>query len=233
MPSSKQTHFFATRLDLVPGLTKIETDVGVKYARCGTYAGSIFEQYASLREWDGLGKNTTGDHMSGQQFLVVPKSHQITLEPVLNAGGSSAGTRPSTAQRAFVVDRVGELSRSTISLERALWALEDTGAGSIKQEPGESVSYFLSQKLNPDSVVFSPGGIYNGQPVLVCGRIGTISQSAGSRNLYKTFVKALIQNFEKIGSYHVGPEAGRLMQQGYRMVTIGIGSPTIYDLRRA
>lgn len=167
MPNSKQTHLFATRLDLVPGLTKIETDVGVKYARCGTYAGSIFEQYASLREWDGLGKNTTGDHMSGPQFLVVPQSGKITLESVPNAGGSSAGMRSTTAQRAFVVDRAGEPSQSTISLEKALWALENTGAGSIKQELGESASYVLSQKLNPDSIVFSPGGIYNRQPVLV------------------------------------------------------------------
>jgi hypothetical protein len=232
MPSSRQTHFFATRLDLVPGLSKMEADNGIRYARCGTYAGTIFEQYSSLVDWDGLGKNTTGDHMSGPQFLVVPQSHKITLEPVLNAGGSSAGTRPTTAQRAFVVDRAGELSQSTISLEKALWALEDTGAGSVKQELGESVSYFLSQKLNPDSVVFSPGGIYKDQPVLVSGRIGTISQSPGSRNLYKTFVKAVIQNFEKIGSYYVGPEAARLMQQGYRMVTIGIGSPATYDLQR-
>jgi hypothetical protein len=171
--------------------------------------------------------------MSGPQFLVVRQSHKITLEPFINAGGSSAGTRPATPQRAFVVDRVGELSKSTISLEKALWALEDTAEESTKQEPGESASYVLSQKLNSDSIVFSPGGIYNGQPVLVCGRIGTISQSASSKNLYKTFVNAAIQNFEKIGSYYVGPEAGRLMQQGYRMVTIGIGSPAIYDLRRA
>ena len=233
MPNSKQTHLFATRLDLVPGLTKVETDVGVKYARCATYAGTIFEQYSSLREWDGLGKNTTGDHMSGPQFLVVPKSHKISLESVLNAGGSSADTRSSRAQQAFVVDGFGELSRSTVSIEQALWALQDTAEESIKHKSGGSVSYVLSQKLNPDSVVFSPGGIYSGQPVLVSGRIGTISQSAGSKNLYKTFVKAVIQDFEKIGSYYVGPEAARLMQQGYRMVTIGVGSPPIYDLRRA
>jgi hypothetical protein len=232
MPNSKQTHLFATRQDLVPGLNKIEADTGMRYARCGTYAGTIFEQYSSLLKWDGLGKNTTGDHMNGPQFLVVPTSQKITLEPVLQTRGFSPSRHPSAAQRALVVDRVGELSRSTSSLEEALWALEDTGEGNTRQESGESVSYVLSQKLNPDSVVFSPGGIYKGQPVLVSGHIGTISQSAGSKNLYKTFVKAVIQDFVKIGSYYVGPEAARLMQQGYRMVTIGIGSPVIYDLRR-
>lgn len=231
MPKSKQTHIFATKLDLVPGLTRIETELGVRYARCGTYAGSIFEQYASLREWDGLGKNTTGDHMSGPQFLVVPKFQKINLEPAFVSGASSS-TGQAGRQNAVVVDAVGRLSHSTLSLENAMALLADTGTQDPQSKALES-TYVLSQKLNLDSIVFSPGGIYDELPALIAGHIATISQSKNALSLYKEFVKAIIDGFEKIGSYYVGPEARRLMGQGYRMVTIAIGSPNVYDLKRA
>jgi hypothetical protein len=90
----------------------------------------------------------------------------------------------------------------------------------------------VSQKLNPDSITFLPGGIYKEEKILVCGHIGTIFNSAVSRSLYKAFVITVTKGFQKIGSYRVGPEASRLMDNGYRMVTIGITSPPAYDLRR-
>jgi hypothetical protein len=225
MAKSKQTHIFATRQDLVPGLTKIETEVGVRYARCGNYAGSIFEHYLSLLAWDGLGSNTSGNHVSGPQFLVVPKSEKINVEPLPGNDRSSSG-RGAAQQPTVVVDDAGRFSKSTLSLDRALTLLDDGGKHDI------TGAYALSQKLNPDSIVFSPGGVYDKQPALIAGHIGTVSQSKSALALYKDFVKAVTAGFEKIGSYHVGPEAGRLMAQGYRMVTIGIGSPAIYDLKR-
>lgn len=231
MPNSKQTHIFATRSDLVPGLSKIEADLGIRYARCGQYAGMIFEQYLSLLEWDGLGKNTTGDHVSGPTFLVVLRSHKINLEPISDVRNSSDTCSPK-AQRVFSIDKVGELSGSASSIEEALGALEGTTGSDNNSEACGKASHALSQKLNPDSIVFSPGGIYSGQKILIAGHIGTISRTTASLDLYKRFAKAAIRNFEKIGSYYVGPEAVRLMQQGYRMVTIGISSPAIYDLRR-
>ncbi len=41
-----------------------------------------------------------------------------------------------------------------------------------------------------------------------------------------------VSGFEKIGTYRIGPEAARMMDEGYRMVTIEIASPGAYDLRR-
>ena len=180
MAKSKQTHIFATRSDLVPGLRKAESELGIQYARCGRYSGPQIEQYASLIEWEELGRNTTGDHMSGPQFLVTPAAQKINLEPIPSSGG--------------------------------VWS--------------------LSQKMNPDSIVFLPGGVYKDQPAIIAGHIGTIWESSAASSLYKGFVKAITKGFEKIGSYYVGPEAAGLMSQSYRMVTIGLGSPTIYDLKR-
>jgi hypothetical protein len=232
IPYSKQTHIFATRLDLVPGLSRVEIDLGVKYARCGTYAGIVFEQYSSLLEWDDLGKNTTGNHLSGAQFLVVPKSQKINLESPPGAGVSDLRSPQSTSSRAVMVGRAGKISASSLSLEEALSSVEDSRGDDVAEKPARYATYVLSQKLNPDSIVFIPGGIYSEQPALVAGHIGTISDSVASLGLYKAFNKAILKNFEKIRSYHVGPEAADLMQRGYRMVTISIGSSPIYDLQR-
>jgi hypothetical protein len=232
MPYSKQTHIFATRLDLVPGLSKVEADLEIKYARCGTYAGKVFEKYSSLLEWADLGKNTTGNHLSGAQFLVVLKSQEINLEALPEVGASDLRSPQSAPSRVVTVDRAGKISASSLSLEEALLSVEDSRGYDVAKKPAVGDTYVLSQKLNPDSIIFIPGGIYNEQPALVAGHIGTISDSVASLSLYKAFNKAILKKFEKIRSYHVGPEAADLMQRGYRMVTIGIGSSSIYDLQR-
>jgi hypothetical protein len=175
-----QVHIFATRSDLEPGLDHFEKENPVRYALTGLLHGPIFEQYESLLEWPGLGINTTGDHISGPTFLVVPRGIEIKAEPIPQRSGG--------------------------------------------------VRYALNQKLNPQSIAFSPGGLF-GDRVLVCGHIGTVWKTA--QNLYKDFSREFTKRFSKIGSYYVGPEAERLMDQGHRMVTISINSPTAYDLRRS
>jgi hypothetical protein len=227
MAKSKQIHIFATRPDLVPGLAKVESEIGLQYARCGRYScGSELEQYLSLMEWEGLGKNITGDHISGPRFLVMPKSQKIHLESLAPSSSRRAGR-----QNAIVVDDAGGLSRSALSLDKALALLEH---GTTPENPAlqPGMACVLSQKLNPDSIVFSPGGVYKDQPAIIAGHIATISESSNALTLYKGFVKAITKGFEKIGSYYVGPEAARLMEQGHRMVTIGLGSPALYDLKR-
>jgi hypothetical protein len=223
---SKQTHIFATRSDLEPGLQRFEAAREIKYARCDLYYGPVYEQYLSLLAWPGLGKNPTGDHMSGPCFLVVPRDFKINVEAVPQVQQSGAKL---FSQKVWTVAGSGELSNAPSSLEQCLSDLE--GRPSNHRTP--NVRYDVSQKLNADSIVFSPGGIYNGERVLICGHIGTISASAIAQDLYKTFVKATTKDFEKIGSYRVGPEAARLMDAGYRMVTIGMGSPRAYDLHRS
>lgn len=228
---SKQTHIFATRCDLEPGLKEFESKREVKYARCGLYCGPAYDRYFSLLDWTDLGKNATGDHISGPRFLVVPRECKINVECVPQVGGvpnRSSVDRPI----AWVCDSTGGLSRQAASFEEYVTKLE-SASGSETTKPTEEMRYDLSQKLNPDSITFLPGGIYNGEKILICGHIGTISDSPTSRDLYKAFVRHVVKGFEKIGSYYVGPEAVRSMNEGYRMVTIGITSPVAYDLRRS
>ena len=187
MRQPKQVHIFATRSDLETGLRAFEVQLGVKYVRCDLYYGPTFEQYFTLLDWAGLGKNNTGEHITGPCFLVLKRDVQVNVETV-----------PQHATPAAV----------------------------------GKVRYDVSQKLNPDSVSFLPGGIFNDHKALVCGHIGTASESSISLSLYRTFVKAVTNGFKKVGAYRVGREAASMMDAGYRMVTIGINSPRKYDLAR-
>jgi hypothetical protein len=226
---SKQTHIFATRSDLESGLRKFEAKTDLKYARCDLYYGPVYEQYLSLLDWADLGKNTTGDHISGPQFLVVPRDRKINIESVPQVVGCDLGTGGSPA---WTIDSTGCLPKHAAPLHQYLTELEGD-SGLADRESAGQVRYAVSQRLNPDSLTFLPGGIYKQEKILVCGHIGTISDSEISRTLYKSFVSHLTRDFEKIGSYRVGPEAVRLMNEGYRMVTIGITSPAAYDLYRS
>jgi hypothetical protein len=79
---SKQIHIFATRSDLEQGLRVFEAEVGVKYVRCDLYYGPTFEQYFSLLDWEGLGSNNTGDHITGPCFLALKRDVQVNAEAV-------------------------------------------------------------------------------------------------------------------------------------------------------
>lgn len=140
-----------------------------------------FEEHDSLLNVPSLGSNATGDHITGQDYLIVDKDTEIRFESVVQRKGG--------------------------------------------------IHYFVTQELNPISITFSPGGLYQDR-YLICGHIATISEHPDSIELYKTFRKSLTKGFKKIGNYKVGPEAQRLMDQGVRMITMGVDEPPGYDLKR-
>lgn len=98
----------------------------------------------------------------------------------------------------------------------------------VPQEAG-GVRFAISQKLNEDTITFSPGGWY-GTQVILYGRVATISANLSSKNLYNLFAKAFRGNFAKIQEFLVGPEALDLARRGVRL-TIGAASPAEVDLR--
>ena len=189
-----QTHIFATRTDLVTGLRVIESQKRLKYVALYRYSSRSkgtpivvphkspeFEEYDSLLSVPSLGVNVTGDHNSGDHYLIVTAETQVRIESVLQREGG--------------------------------------------------VHYFVNQLLNPISITFLPGGLYQ-SGYMICGHIGTISEHPESIEMYKAFSRALTKGFKKVGNYKVGPEALRLMDQGIRMITIGIDEPPKYDLKR-
>jgi hypothetical protein len=230
MPPSNQTHIFATKQDLEPGLRKLESDCAVKYARLGLYSGPNFEQHISLTQWDGLGRNDTGDHISGPAFLVVPRHCEIALESVSQATSEQETPSDTIFNTIFVVDSLRRHFLNHLSLYGQF--LDEVERSSTKKIEKCDVRFSLGQESNPESIVFQPGGLFDGERFLVCGHVGTISRTPVALRLYKSFVKSVTDGFQRIGSYRVGPAALRLMNSGCRMVTIGVHSPSEYDLKR-
>lgn len=99
----------------------------------------------------------------------------------------------------------------------------------VPQRRGD-VMYAVDQLSNPATIVFRPGGTYSGT-CLIAGQLGTVSDHPLSLALYRTFSSELRRQFERIGSFHVGPDAGRLLDQGWRL-TANARSPATYDLSR-
>jgi hypothetical protein len=131
------------------------------------------------------------------------------------------------------LDRLGTSSSGQHNLGDDFLIVErnnDIRIRSVIQREG-GIHYFVDQEFNPKSICFRPGGIYE-RNNLVSGRIGTASDDSDSLELYKTFAKAVTKGFKKVGNYKVGPEALILMNQGMRMVTMGVDEPPEYDLKR-
>ena len=90
--------------------------------------------------------------------------------------------------------------------------------------------YAYDQLYNPDTVTFSPGGIWD-DGVLISGRVATVSDTPFAKSLMKIFSRELKKRFSKIKAFDVGPEASALLDKGCRL-TGSVESPRLYDLTR-
>ena len=90
------------------------------------------------------------------------------------------------------------------------------------------IRFAVDQLQNPDTIVFSPGGLWNNN-ILLSGRAGTVSQSRLSQDLMKRFQRALKADFQKVRAFYVGPEAMESLKNGQRLTTAA-QSPPEFDL---
>ena len=90
------------------------------------------------------------------------------------------------------------------------------------------VRYAIDQLVNSDSITFSHGGFFSPE-ILLCGRVGTVSDSAVAKRLFRAFSTAVAKVFIQIKAFWVGPQANQLLRKGCRL-TMGANSPTDYDL---
>jgi len=90
------------------------------------------------------------------------------------------------------------------------------------------IRYAVDQLNNPDSITIQHGGIFCSN-VLLCGRIGSASDTSFAKALHRAFASAIAKHFSRTQSYYVGPHATALLRQGWRL-TIGADSPPEYNL---
>lgn len=86
----------------------------------------------------------------------------------------------------------------------------------------------IDQLANPDSIGFTPGGIWN-EDVVLHGRIATASESKASQALMKRFHAVIKATFSKVKAFYVGPKALSVLESGKRL-TISAQSPREFDL---
>lgn len=181
MSRSPQTHFFATREDLRPGLERIEAACSLQYVLCDLYTANEPKRYRSAFLIEELGINVAGDAARSPVYLVMPGERAVNVREVPQRNGG--------------------------------------------------IRYSVSQLGNPESIVFRPSGVHQGES-LVAGNVGTVSEDARSRAFYRDFTAELARGFKKIRNYLVGHEALSMLDEGKRLLTMGVRSPTEYDLRR-
>ncbi len=99
----------------------------------------------------------------------------------------------------------------------------------VKKRKG-GVNYFLDQISHPESVFFSPGGVFGEFECIIAGQIGTISDDEWSTELYKVLFAEFKKRFKKIKSYYVGRIAVKKLGDGVRL-TSNIKTPLKYDLQ--
>lgn len=86
----------------------------------------------------------------------------------------------------------------------------------------------IDQLLNPDSIVVSFGGLWNGE-VVISGRVATVSDSVGAQGMLRRFQRSIKKHFIKIRAFYVGPKAMASLKSGRRL-TAAIQCPPEYDL---
>jgi hypothetical protein len=99
----------------------------------------------------------------------------------------------------------------------------------VPQKSGGTL-FAIDQMENSDTITFRPGGRF-GNASILCGMIGTVSESPVSRDLYKFIAQAFRKRFAKRQEFLVGPEALRAWNSGTRL-TIGALSSDEFELKR-
>lgn len=98
----------------------------------------------------------------------------------------------------------------------------------VRLNTGET-RYAADHENNPESVVFSPGGILDLPKAVVSGEVSKLSHLGASEVIFRAFAKLIRKHFRNIRAYWVGSEALSLKAEGYRL-TSGVRNPLKYDL---
>jgi len=97
---SRQEHIFATRTDLEPGLRLVESQYRLKYTARFSYTlgangrmiivphkSPEFETYDSLLKAERLGLNFTGEHHTGDDYLILEGASEVRIRSAIQRKG--------------------------------------------------------------------------------------------------------------------------------------------------
>jgi hypothetical protein len=80
------------------------------------------------------------------------------------------------------------------------------------------INYAIYQDNNPPTIILKLGGIFK-DGVMIAGSIGTISDDSFSINLFNKYRNLIKKSFTKIGTFYLGSNAKKKLENGWRLVT--------------
>lgn len=170
---------------------------------------------------------TAGDLGSVLSPIEAEKPLQYTLTGLFETN------QPQTYESCANIPEFGRASHPTAAANRSFLVSHQGTNLLVREVPQKAggVLFGVDQANNEDTIVLRPAGRY-GNNIILCGMMGTVSQSITSKILYDFVGKQLRKNFKKQREFFVGREAFDLWNDGVRL-TIGASSPAEFDLKRA
>lgn len=127
------------------------------------------------------------------------------------------------------IPHLGEAdTSSTSSSSSFLVAPIDSVVKPRRIETNDGIRFAVDQLVNPDSVTFTPGGVW-GRDIVLHGRVATASESGVSQQLMKQFQSVIRKRFTKVKAFWLGPLALERFRSDARL-TMSADSPRDYDL---
>lgn len=171
------------------------------------------------------------------QFFATREDILLVLKVVESDGplqyvrtGNQLNPDFETFLRGTDIPNLGVADQETGSVCKAFLVTKTTVPITVQSIKGSSgvQRYLMDQLLNPDTVGFTPAGMW-GEDIVLQGVVGTASESAASQDLMKKFNSAFKESFTKMQGRFVGPQALALFNAGKRL-TIAAQSPRDFDL---
>ena len=128
-----------------------------------------------------------------------------------------------------------ELGRSksgqVTTADNMFLVFENSSKVNVRQVPqvAGGIKYVIDMTLNPETIDFRPSGFYD-KDTLIAGKIATLGIDPTALEIYNLFRKTIQKNSKQVGYARVCTDAMEFMKNGSRMVTMGIDSPSEYDL---
>lgn len=135
-----------------------------------------------------------------------------------------------TIEHGAQIEGLGKATADSASLSETFLVCRRETPVKVRPITGGTVQRFaIDQLWNPDTVVFTPAGLWNDE-ALLHGRLGTISDKPSAQALMRRFNAAMRKNYTKVNSFWVGPKALDYLKSGKRL-TIAVQSPKEFDLK--
>lgn len=162
-------------------------------------------------------------------LVEVEREQRLKFVPYLDPGPAPPEFRSLLAD----VPDLGQARSGDHNLDHCFVALPVASAVVVRAVPrrGSGVSHVIDIDGLTGAVLLRLGGAHSDR-ALIAGDVSAIGGGPETAALQRSLGRQLTRGFENVKGWRVGPEAARLLDSGWRLVTISLRSPSRYDLTR-